>query len=381
MKKKIITIISITLLALSGSAYSQEPDSVIMEEEDNVENSDIDTTEKGLKISGLIRNDAFILNTNDGTKFADILETRLILDRKTEEWNFYADGRFFMNYGEQTKTGTELEAKLMRAFARYFSPIGDFTLGKTYVNLGNAGLFNPFETDKSVKITDVNYEKEGLLALEYEFPIGEVSGGKLYGGTSNIEISSGIYDPIYMGGLSLYTNAMSFDFGAIAMRNDTDKNLGGACFKGDLIVGIQGAYACHFDDSMEYTNSEANFGIDYSFFTGKLIFSLLFYFNQAGETDSSMYGDPAAIDSYFSSRYYIYGIVTYMHDEFLSANISNFTNLIDGSTILMPSLNITIANGLTMTLMVSFITGKGNDEFSRDQYGNFTSMIRVEGKF
>lgn len=371
LKRKVIQII-IILLCSSFQLYA--------------DTADID-------ITGALRNDAFLTKYNDDYEYGDILEAKIILQKKTEKWNLYIDGRAYLYYGYITEVLGTSDAKLMRGFIRYFTEIGDFTLGKTYINFGNPGIFNPFELDKSVNLTDLGYTKEGIIALEYAFPFGELSGVKAYAGHDS-KISN------YTTGLSCYSNVGGFDFGIVANRKGPQKitaenedmnqdtmetdnaamNIGGVYFKGDLGVGIQGAYSYHIDDRKERF-SEANLGLDYSFFDGHLIVSAIFYYNQSGADKTEEYQLTADGDTYFSAKYYSYGNITYIFDEFLSADMGCFANLNDGSTIIIPEVIIVIANGLTMTLQGAYVTGTGNQEFSQDLLGQYSILLRVEAKF
>lgn len=347
-----------------------------------------------IDITGTLRNDAFLTKYNEDSEYGDILEAKIILQKKTENWNLYIDGRAYLYYGYITEVLGTSDAKLMRGFIRYFTEMGDFTLGKTYINLGNPGIFNPFELDKSVNLSDLSYTKEGIIALEYAFAFGELSGVKAYAGHDS-RISN------YTTGLSFYSNAGSFDFGMVANRkgpekitaenedinqnqtleiDNTAKNIGGVYFKGDLGVGMQGAYSYHIDDRKERF-SEANLGMDYSFFDGHLILNAIFYYNQSGADKTEEYQLTDEGETYFSAKYYAYGNIIYIFDEFLSADIGCFANLNDGSTIIIPEVVIVIANGLTMTLQGAYVTGTGTQEFSRDLLGQYSILLRVEAKF
>lgn len=347
-----------------------------------------------IDITGALRNDAFLTKYNESSEYSDILEAKIILQKKTENWNLYLDGRAYLYYGYITELIGTSDAKLMRGFIRYFTEMGDFTLGKTYINLGNPGIFNPFELDKSVNLTDLSYTKEGIIALEYALAFGELSGIKAYAGHDST-ISN------YTTGLSLYSNVGGFDFGMVANRKgptkataenedmmnqyqtlETDnaaRNIAGVYFKGDLGVGMQGAYSYHISDRKEQF-SEANLGLDYSFFDGHLILSAIFYYNQDG-TDKTEENMTIDTETYFSAKYYAYGNITYIFDEFLSADMGCFANLNDGSTIIIPELIVVIANGLIMTLQGAYVTGSGNQEFSRDLLGQYSILLRVEAKF
>jgi len=375
MMKQALSI-SIILLSLLLPLAGMENDPVMLEEKLN---SDVNTqTEPELMLSGLLRNDAVLSTQNSKAHFSDIIEGRLVMNYNADAWKLYADGRIYAFFGEAIKNEGRYRASLMRAFIRYFSPAGDFTLGKTYVNFGHPGLFNPFESNKQVILTDISYDKEGLLALEYCLDIGEKSGFKLYAGNDIEEDSSGIKST-YRGGGSIWTNALRFDMGLVANHLDRDRNTTGVYFKGDVLVGLQGAYAVHFTDNFASANHEVIAGADYSFYSGKIVINVLFYFYSAGSSIRGVY--EYLPDSYFAARYYTHGKIKYIHDEFFSTGVYALTNCIDSSTVIVPSFSVVLANGLTLTLLFSTVTGNDSNEFSGDTSGWFSTVIRIEGKF
>ncbi|MDH4199710.1 MAG: hypothetical protein OEV66_04940 [Spirochaetia bacterium] len=330
-----------------------------------------------LTMSGLLRNDTFYIRMPESllrqNMFADVLETRLILDRSRDDWSFYADGRLYINTGEFQNVYGLIQLKLMRTYLRWFSPVGDFTLGKTYVNFGNSGLFNPFEIDKSIQFTDLQYARAGLYALEYYLPWQDLSGLKVYTGyNDNFD-----YHPKW--GISPGYHIGKFDLGAVFNHSDNNKNVSGLYFKGDAFAGINGSWGLYLNDKLEYSHSEASAGIDYSFFDGKVITTALFYFNENGAENYRNY--KASADSFLLARYYAFLSFVWIIDEFWSASANVFMNLIDNSMVLLPSFSAVIANGLILTFQASFATALKDAEFSRDKMGDFTAMIRVEGKF
>jgi len=341
-----------------------------------------------LTLSGAIRNDSYLVETDDSEYFSDVLENKFVIRGKAEDWKFYSDIRGFLYFGEQSKISGEYDLKLMRSFVRYYTSYGDLTLGKTYINFGNPGIFNPFELDKNVIFSDLNYIKEGMLALEYEIPFGDLSGGKIYSGYSNTTKN-------YSTGFSVFSNLEKFDFGIVAVRKGRnknvqlmyldpevkieDKNNNGVYFKGDLFLGIFGGYNYHFYDNLKKNFNEANAGLDYSFFEGHLILDSAFYYNESGAIKTENYN--MIYDAYFFARYYLYGGIRYIYDDFLSFHNACFVNLIDSSMIVMPSVIFVITNGLTATLQAGILTGEGLSEFSREQLGHYSILARVEGKF
>lgn len=334
-----------------------------------------------VKISGMLREDAYYirmpdiptLNSGRRNLFANTLEARLILDRTREDWSFYADGRLYLYAGEFKTAYGLTRFNLMRAFARYFSRIGDFTLGKTYVNFGNSGIFNPFEIDKNFQLTDIQYARSGIYAFEYYLPWQDLGGLKVYAGFND----SFDYNP--MAGISPSFHLGKFDIGAVFNHSDIDKNIAGLYFKGDAILGVQGSWGIRMDDKFKYSHSEVSAGIDYSFFDGKIITSLLFYYNGSGADDVKNY--KSSPDSFFLAKYYGFLSFAWIIDEFWNIKTNIFMNFIDTSALIMPGVTVVIANGLSLNLQVLFVTMQSDAEFSRDKSGDVTALIRVEGKF
>lgn len=354
-------------------------------------------------VNGFLRNDAAFTFSSNQAVFNDVLENRVLLSRKTDNWKFYLDLRMKLYYGQaasqisQAETGiastlallypalTNSSAALLlsgggivfslpRAFVKIYTPAGDVTVGKTYVNFGIPGIFNPFELDKTVNFSDLSYDKNGILAVDYDYPLGNLAGGQLYVSPQ---------DPLSntAAGGSLYWHLGTFDAGLAANRTGYDRTLAGAYFKGDLGIGVHGGYAYHFDDHFTNNFNEANLGADYSFFGGKLITSLDFYWADNGAESTNDYNLNSGADKYFTAKYYLYGNVTADFDEFTAATLDAFVNLVDGSGIVMPGLSITAFDGLFVTLRLAYVWSEDeNTEFSSKRYGSLGALVRVEAK-
>jgi|GEM_PF-1027153 len=330
-----------------------------------------------VKISGLLREDAYYIRMPDhpvrADLFANVLETRLVLDRVRDDWSFYADGRLYMYAGEFQAAYGLSRVSLMRAYVRDFSPIGDFTVGKTYINFGNSGLFNPFEIDKKIQLTDLQYAREGLYAVEYYLPWQDLSGLKVYSGFND----AFKYNPMW--GISPGYHLGKYDLGVVYNHANKDKNVAGVYFKGDAFVGIQGSWGAHLDDQWKLSYNEASAGIDYSFFEGKVVATVLFYYNENG---AGAYKDykPSA-ESFLLAKFYSFVSLAWLVDEFWNIQAMAFVNLVDNSAVILPVVSVSIANGLNLTLQMNFVTAKKDAEFSRDKSGDAGALVRLEGKF
>lgn len=328
-----------------------------------------------IDLGGALRNDAVFVKTTNDFRFSDVVEAKLVLTRKTEEWRFYTDVRFTLYYGDALLAVTNgYSLNLLRMFIRYGSPVGFFTVGKTYVTFGLPGIFNPFEMDKNINMGDLTYDKQGLLALEWAFPFGDLSGGKIYAGP-RAEVTNSSF------GGTVFANIFGWDAGLVLNRKDVHRNVAGIFIKGDLELGVNASYAFHFNDLANTNYSEFSAGLDYSFFDGKLVLGANYYYNETGWTSTNDYTNRSVTnDTYLKARHYVYASAAYQYDEFLGFKFDSFINCVDGSLVLMPSVAWTVSDGLTLTLLGSFLLGEKNQEFSRDTLGEYSILFRVEGK-
>lgn len=341
------------------------------------------TAQAGLTWSGGLRNDLMLWNHGDRTQAIDLLENQWVLQQASSQWKFYADLRLDVYGGDlsgllpagDTAAAQVIQARVLRSFVRYYSDVGDFTAGKTYVNLGIANLFNPFELDRAYNVTDLNYARDGILALTYEAAFSDVSGIKAY--VRPVQSAGAV-----TGGADARFHLGTFDAGIVAQRLGRDDNVVGGYAKGDAEAGLQGAFAVHVDDGGGWKYAQANAGVDYSFGEGKWIVTLLGYYN--GNADGGP-ENTADLDlpngTSFSSRYYAYADVLYLFDEFFQARFSALVNCSDGSALLIPSATWVLADGLNANLQALAPTGAGTDQFSSALLGRVIGLVRVEAKF
>jgi hypothetical protein len=182
-----------------------------------------------------------------------------------------------------------------------------------------------------------------------------------------------------MWGISPGLHIGKFDTGAVFNHTTEDQNIAGIYLKGDAFVGVQASWGASFDDSFDYKRSQISAGIDYSFFDGHVITSFLFYFNEDGADDPDYY--MPAPDSFLLAKYYGMLSVVWSIDEFWSISAFGFMNFIDMSALLIPSVSVIIANGLAVNIQGIIPTNETEGEFAQNTVGNFSILLRVEGKF
>lgn len=333
-----------------------------------------------LRINGLFRNDYVLTEQSNKAKMSDILENRLILSRRTDDWRFYSDLRLYLLYGEartigsvQTNLNIPMNVNLMRAFLRFYSSAGDFTIGKTYVNFGKKGVFNPFEMNKSLNFNDLSYDKEGILALLWDMEWSDNIEMRAYASPKKGRTNSA-------GGISVEGQVGTYDIGIVYNRKQYNRNVAGLYFQGDLLLGVHGAWAYHCDDYGHNPANELNLGLDYSFFGGKLILAADYYYAEAGATNTNGYVFVSDEDRYLQAAHYVYANISYVPDEFLSVKLSTFVNCIDGSVLFIPVIRYTIFDGMDLTLQGAIPLGRKGSEFDPDILGNWSADIRCEAK-
>ncbi|MCD4814050.1 hypothetical protein K8S19_10220 [bacterium] len=337
----------------------------------------------GLDLSGTVRNDAVWFFQDSDAVFVNLLENRLRFMRKTPDWKFYSDLKVDVMYSDQLAAefgmpaGTDMvTADLLRAFIKVYSEYGDITVGKTYVNFGIPGVFNSFELDQKLNISDLNATKSGILAVAYDFDFSDMTIGKLY---VSPEASEG---SVLAGGM-LSTNIGSFDMGMVMNRLGWDDNVAGLFLQGDLELGVQGSWAIHLDDDGQYQYFETTLGLDYSFFDGKVTAAI------QGCVSDNWIRIPGTMFTYGSilvgsfdplENAHLYANLTYAPDEFIQWRIDGFFHNYDASGLVIPSVQTVVADGLTLSVQCIFPTGTSDSVYGHEAYGNAIALVRLEAK-
>lgn len=334
-----------------------------------------------VEIAGLLREEFYYIDSNPGSnppfdedQALNILETRLVVEARRRGWRYYGDVRHYLYHGLAAQLYGPEELRIIRSMVRYTSNAAQMTFGKTYVNFGNPGLFNPFEIDKSVNLVDIGYARQGLVGGEFVYYWQDFASIKSYAGSS---------DPLAdtpMMGISPTLHAGSYRIGAVLNRSGVDRNIAGGYFKGDTLLGWNGAWGVHFDDAGEPLRSEAALGLDYSFLQ-RFIFTLQYYYNETGAASLDDYGAQQTSDAFLKAQSYAFCDIQWLLNEFWGFGLSAFYNAVDGSAIILPSARSSITSGLSASLMAIIPTGSGREEFSKRASGRLTAVFRLEAKF
>ena len=324
-----------------------------------------------LLFTGRIRNDAFYYEFENESEFSDIMELQIIPQLKKENWRFYSDYRFYNYYGDIAKSSDELDyAKQYRAFFRLTPSFGIITVGQTYVNFGIPGMLNPFEMNKEIDLSDLDYDKRGISALILDKSVKDLSLLRIY------------YSPSFYNkfGFSYQTNRKGFEWGTVCNHKGRDNNVAGIHLKADIEIGLHSSIAVHFNDDFENEFIESSMGMDYSF--RKLFFGLTLYYNEEGASDKEEYNEIVNTDTYFIARNYLYFNCSLVPDEFTNLSLDVFGNTIDTSGMYILGFEYVLLTCLSFAVQTAYISGRGMDEFSKDIYKtDFIYILRGELKF
>ncbi|MEW6515532.1 MAG: hypothetical protein AB1439_01325 [candidate division FCPU426 bacterium] len=330
-----------------------------------------------LSLTGALRNDAAWIALDSGGHFVNLLENRWVVENRTDAWRFYGDLRVWALASPDLplEISEAFAVRIPRAFVRYLSELGVFSLGKTYAAFGLLGVFNPFELDQSVNVADLGYVKQGLLGLTWELGLGDLSGLQAF-------VSPEGNSQTTAAGLGLNTHALGFDAGLVVLRRGTGQNQAGLFLKGDLEVEVQASAAWHADDQGKNGYGEAVAGLDYSLSDGEWLFGVQYAFQEraaARKTDQA--ASVLSGTSMFNGKQYIYGWLQYLPDQFFQARCDAFWNVEDRSSLVVPSATWVLADGLSATLLGMIPTGPGRAEFGHESLGRAALDARVEAKF
>ncbi|GEM_PF-4581978 len=326
-----------------------------------------------VQINGKFNHDSVIVKTTNDFNYTGIAEFRLIMTRISDDWRFYSDIGLTSYLGNAAVLPFPGLFDVKSLFIKYDSGIGQFIIGRAYINLGLPALFNPFELNKNIRFSELSYEKTGIDGLSYDLGFGELSGIRLF------FIPDKDASLISAGG-DIRIHSTFIDMGFVVSRKNVNNHTIGTYFQTDLILDLKSACAIHFDESLNSKGSEISLNLDYSLFANTVVINSAFYYAEKGATKLSDYIVLHEDDRYMTARYYLYIGSVFQPDEFMSVNLDSFVNIIDSSSLLVPSFTYLLSNGLTASLYVPFVFGFANEEFSTKKYGIFSVDLRLVAK-
>lgn len=323
----------------------------------------------GATLGGSVQHDTLGLLQDGAGHFASILEGRMVFQHKQPLWQVYGDARLYWKTGFAAADG-ELTFALVRGYVRLTPGPLELTLGKTYLNMGAPGIFNPFSLDKTLSLTDLTRTREGREAVTAELRTGGFSGFKLLAAPG---------DPAWTAGLEFFARPGGLDLTLGAVRLATNHNLLGGSLRFDPGVGISLAAAVHCDDHGRQPALEAALTLDWSI--GRWSFLLGGYANGRGSARREEYSSTPAAGTYTLGRLTLFLQNRLQLDEFISFTLDSFGNPEDGSLVFLPGLLWTVTEGLTCTVIISVPLGRDGGEYAPSRAGELGFLIRVLAKF
>ncbi|MCP5054963.1 MAG: hypothetical protein GY940_47795, partial [bacterium] len=175
------------------------------------------------------------------------------------------------------------------------------------------------------------------------------------------------------------TQTGGIDIGATVIRSwDTGTSIYGLDLRGENGIGwwIETAWF----DSPERNDTKLVLGFDYTFPIKNGIYWMSeFYYDHSGEKNSSNYDYSQLLSGqrFTLGRKYLFSMLRYGYDEFLSASVSYIGNLEDGSYILYPAVSYDLMQNVSISGGFYFPMGKSGGEFNLSKRTVFFLWLKV----
>lgn len=350
-------------------------------------------------IGGAYENQSTIIAGNEPFDFMNTSLLKVNFNYKDDGWRIYSDIRLGLSYGVgdlismspnnylyttdfDGESEFGISFNIPRLYFKINSPIGTFTLGRSYLTFGQAGMFSTLEWYKNFSLTDPLATKPGINMFSLDIPIDAYGKAKIFaGGDDNWDTP--------LAGAEIIFGGSGFEMGATYQYKGHNTNVLGAFFKADVFLSLFGSYAAHLNNVVtdeDFTHShEASIGIDYSFPISfyTLLVQQIFYYNSLGATDKSELIDIPYGDYYFKSYMYSYTSFMFTLDQFTSFGTDVIVSIADGSGAVIPKVLLSVANNLTLDIAMSIYFGEEGAEFSylNDYIPNISGLVKLIANF
>ncbi|MGL4560858.1 MAG: hypothetical protein ACRCV0_01030 [Brevinema sp.] len=304
---------------------------------------------------------------------------KFILNYNDTSWRFFSDIRLDLLYGynrlvtsqphnylytiQKGKNELAIGLDVVRLFIKAQTSVGIFTIGRSYLNFGQPNLFNTLEWSKRFSLFDPFETKPGINMLSWDIGIGSYGKIKLFvGGTDS-------WDTPVAGGEVIF-GASGFEFGTTYQYKGFDQNILGAFFKLDFYLGFFGTYAAHLNDITSgkqfHSSHEFSLGFDYSFVLGltTLLLQQTFYYNSMGASSVEDLLTTDFGDYYFRGKSYSYSSLQLTVNQFVTLGTDVLVNMVDASGVVLPKGSFTLANNLTLDIVLGVFFGASATEFA-----------------
>ena len=249
----------------------------------------------------------------------------------------------------------------------------DLTIGRQPISLGTGYAWNPLDVFNQKDLFDPTYEQPGVNAIRLEIPLNNRSSvdviiaddDSLETGTKMIQLKTGV------GRFDITINVAQrhhlfpyWRFMDMKITHTTSDFFGGS-FVGQ--IGEFGLWSEAFWSMDElYGYREFVFGVDHTFDSGVYIMAEYFH-NTLGATENEL-----SIDNYIHTysgeskslmQNYIFTMMMFAFNDFISGSVMVFGNLDDNSFTIVPQIEWSILENTTVSVFVGQSFGGNNTEF------------------
>ncbi len=294
------------------------------------------------------------------------------------EWDFFD----FLPYDSiQTDNGTIYSIPVSipdtlyidNLYTRLNFPAFDLTIGRQPISLGTGYAWNPLDIFSRKDLLDPTYEQPGVDAIRVEIPLNDRSGldvivaddDSTKNGARMIQLKAGI------GSFDITVNYAHryylFPYWRITDPLATHILLN---YFGGSVVGQIGEFGLWSEAlwSMDDVNDfgEFVFGADHTFDNGVYIMAEYFH-NTLGATNNELsfyhYFHTYSGESKSLMQNYLFGLTMFALNDFISGSFMAFGNLDDGSFSVVPQLEWSVFENISISLLVSQSFGDDDTEF------------------
>jgi len=259
----------------------------------------------------------------------------------------------------------DILTRLDRAHIDFYLPHFDLFVGKQRLSFGVSRFWTAIDIFNRVNIFDPGEEKPGVNALRMYIPIGNISNLTAVFAPER-KFSTSRY------GFRFHSMIKGIDMGFNFFRHgEGHQNIYGIDLRGENIFGWW-AEAGYFASSAG-NKTKIVLGMDYTFpILSGLYWQNEFFFDESGEQNPSLYEFEGlqCWDRYTLGRTYFLSKMRMPVAKLLLGSLTYIGNWTDGSWILNPEIQYTIAQNVSLNTGFFFSLGNRDGEFKRKENSN-----------